>query len=178
MGFYIHSCRKMKYKVDFHPQYILDPESYAWDLMDDDFKRRLDERPYVSLSSEKRESIDGLKREDSLTEDQKVNNMIDVEDAEAAKDAEREVSSEDSSTSLEDISVFDRDMPGIVHRGDLHSSLLDHIKIRVRGEIAETSDLVSWEPSSIDDQNSIKRVIAELVAVVGVACAEEMVVFF
>ena len=73
MGFYIHSCKKMKYKVDYYPQYILDPESYTWDLLDDDIKRRLDVRKYVSLSREKRENIeaptanDGVSIEDQLT---------------------------------------------------------------------------------------------------------------
>lgn len=57
MGFYIHSCPKMRYKADYHPQYLLDPETYAWDALDDDLRRRLDVRPYVSLSAERRAGI-------------------------------------------------------------------------------------------------------------------------
>ena len=53
MGFYIHSCLKMRYKADYHPQYILDPKSYGWDLLDDDLKLRMGARHYVSLSSER-----------------------------------------------------------------------------------------------------------------------------
>ena len=30
MGFYIHSCPKMKYKSKFSPSYLLCPKSYAW----------------------------------------------------------------------------------------------------------------------------------------------------
>ena len=30
MGFYIHSCAKMRYKGEYRPSYILDPESYEW----------------------------------------------------------------------------------------------------------------------------------------------------
>ncbi|XP_006460008.1 hypothetical protein AGABI2DRAFT_202585 [Agaricus bisporus var. bisporus H97] len=30
MGFYIQSCQKMRYKGDYHPSYLLDPESYDW----------------------------------------------------------------------------------------------------------------------------------------------------
>lgn len=30
MGFYIHSCPKMKYKGEYEPSYLLDPESYTW----------------------------------------------------------------------------------------------------------------------------------------------------
>jgi len=57
MGFYIHSCVKMRYKADYHPQYLLDPETYAWDLLDDDLQSRLDVREYVCLSAERRDGI-------------------------------------------------------------------------------------------------------------------------
>ncbi|KIJ70210.1 hypothetical protein HYDPIDRAFT_104888 [Hydnomerulius pinastri MD-312] len=30
MGFYIHSCPKMKYKGDYSPSYLADPEDYTW----------------------------------------------------------------------------------------------------------------------------------------------------
>ncbi|KAJ7179174.1 arginine-tRNA-protein transferase [Mycena filopes] len=30
MGYYIHSCPKMKYKGDYHPSYLADPETYVW----------------------------------------------------------------------------------------------------------------------------------------------------
>jgi arginine-tRNA-protein transferase len=51
-GFYIHSCAKMRYKGDYTPQYMLDPSSYNWDLLDDEMKKRLDNRKFVSLSLE------------------------------------------------------------------------------------------------------------------------------
>lgn len=30
MGFYIHSCPKMRYKGDYSPSYLADPETYEW----------------------------------------------------------------------------------------------------------------------------------------------------
>ncbi|OSD04358.1 hypothetical protein PYCCODRAFT_1364194 [Trametes coccinea BRFM310] len=30
MGFYIHSCPKMRYKGDYGPSYLADPEEYSW----------------------------------------------------------------------------------------------------------------------------------------------------
>ncbi|GBE79744.1 Arginyl-tRNA--protein transferase 1 [Sparassis crispa] len=30
MGFYIHSCPKMRYKGDYSPSYLADPEDYTW----------------------------------------------------------------------------------------------------------------------------------------------------
>ena len=51
-GFYIHSCIKMRYKGDYTPQYMLDPGSYNWDPLDDEMKKRLDSKKFVSLSLE------------------------------------------------------------------------------------------------------------------------------
>lgn len=65
MGFYIHGCTKMKYKADYHPQYILDPEKYTWDLLDEDLKLRMDARRYVSLSSEKARGIPAPTKEEA-----------------------------------------------------------------------------------------------------------------
>jgi len=30
MGYYIHTCQKMRYKGDYTPSYLLDPEAYTW----------------------------------------------------------------------------------------------------------------------------------------------------
>ena len=51
-GFYIHNCIKMRYKGDYSPQYILDPVSYNWDSLDEEMKKRLDSRKFVSLTLE------------------------------------------------------------------------------------------------------------------------------
>lgn len=54
MGYYIHSCIKMRYKGEFKPQYLLDPESYDWNILDDEVKQKLDAQKYVSLSRDRR----------------------------------------------------------------------------------------------------------------------------
>lgn len=53
MGFYIHSCIKMRYKNQYQPSYLLDPETYTWDPLDADYLSRLSARKYVSLSQER-----------------------------------------------------------------------------------------------------------------------------
>ena len=30
LGFYIHSCQKMRYKGEYAPSYLADPEDYTW----------------------------------------------------------------------------------------------------------------------------------------------------
>lgn len=53
MGFYIHNCMKMRYKGDYKPQYVLDPESYEWDPLDETLRGLLDQKKYVSLSRQR-----------------------------------------------------------------------------------------------------------------------------
>ena len=44
MGFYIHSCQKMRYKAEFRPQHILDLETMRWRPLDDpEISRTLDD---------------------------------------------------------------------------------------------------------------------------------------
>jgi arginine-tRNA-protein transferase len=50
MGYYIHSCAKMKYKNDYRPQYFLDVENWDWDPMDGAALALLDRNHYVSMS--------------------------------------------------------------------------------------------------------------------------------
>ncbi|XP_063707733.1 arginyl-tRNA--protein transferase 1-like isoform X2 [Culicoides brevitarsis] len=46
MGFYIHSCPKMRYKGKLYPSYLLCPETYTWHLLDDAIRKRLDVEKY------------------------------------------------------------------------------------------------------------------------------------
>ena len=48
MGYYIHNCVKMRYKGDYKPQMVLDPETYEWLSLDGEFRDALDQRKYVS----------------------------------------------------------------------------------------------------------------------------------
>jgi arginine-tRNA-protein transferase len=174
MGFYIHNCKKMRYKVEYHPQYVLDPETFSWDLLDEDFKRRLDARKYVSLSKERRENIDVPKAVRGTDIEDNAAETMDMD----MDHPEVECSDEDSPVPVESASLFSRNMPGILPPSELPPSLLDHIKLRTRGQIFETSDLVTWETSSVEDTNSIKGAIAELAAAVGTDCAKDMTVSF
>lgn len=54
MGFYIHSCAKMRYKGEYRPQYVLDPESLEWDPLEGELRSLLDKKRYVSLARERR----------------------------------------------------------------------------------------------------------------------------
>jgi len=49
MGFYIHSCPKMRYKGNYYPSYLLCPEEYTWHLLDDKIRDKLTNRKYSRL---------------------------------------------------------------------------------------------------------------------------------
>jgi arginyl-tRNA---protein transferase len=175
MGFYIHACRKMRYKGDFHPQYIQDPESYTWDLLDNDIRRRLDARKYVSLSRERKEGILTPDAASEQVQDEQTN--MEIEQSSIDYDSDEY---EDDETLNENVPLTERNMPGIPSRAELLSSgLLDHVRLRIGTNcIVETSDLIAWEGNNIDDPQSIKGTIADLVAAVGLECAQGMIVTF
>ena len=53
MGYYIHSCVKMRYKGDYKPQYVLDPETYEWNPLEGEVRELMAQQKYVSLSRER-----------------------------------------------------------------------------------------------------------------------------
>lgn len=50
MGFYIPSCTKMRYKGDYSPSYLLDPEQYSWHPLQPSISM-LDKYRYVSFAN-------------------------------------------------------------------------------------------------------------------------------
>jgi arginyl-tRNA---protein transferase len=171
-GFYIHNCVKMRYKGDYSPQFILDPESYEWDPLNDGLKKMLDVKRYLSLSRERSEGRSA--DPESSIEPSEV--AIDID---PSLDDEGEFDDDDSPVPNPDLPLFARAMPGILSRDQLLSDIdLDHIKLRVRDAEAETCDLVNWDTSDMDNSDSIKGIIAELVAAVGPEIGRKMIVSF
>ncbi|PGH03885.1 hypothetical protein AJ79_07243 [Helicocarpus griseus UAMH5409] len=160
MGFYIHSCQKMRYKANFQPQYILDPETLAWDPFND-YKPKLDRHSYVSLSRDRRIE-NGL---ETPTPPNQTNN------------------NSSSNTPLplteneEEMSLFDVHMPGVLTLQELQEQVdLDHWKLLAHGVLVEMTDLVPWDNSDIKNPQSIKGIVAELAAVLGPKVVENSAV--
>lgn len=68
MGFYIHSCPKMRYKGKLNPSYLLCPETYTWHLLDESIRNRLDINKYqrFCLDAETKDA-DALQNNDFLS---------------------------------------------------------------------------------------------------------------
>lgn len=179
-GFYIHSCVKMRYKGDYAPQYILDPDTYAWDLLNDDVKKRLEDKRFVSLS---RDTAEGkTKSSESAEKPSEPASLAEATDIAEVKDnidTENEESDEEQQDSNPSTAIWERSMPGLLTKAQLETEIdLDQIQLQLHGEIYETSMLVGWDSGSLEDPGSIKGVVAELVAAVGVDIGKEMVLSF
>ncbi|KAJ5125558.1 hypothetical protein N7448_004877 [Penicillium atrosanguineum] len=158
MGYYIHSCVKMRYKGDFRPQYILDPETNEWDPLAGELTEKLNKRSYVSLSRDRSRSTNA---EDS-TSSQPI----------------------DSDINEEELSLFDLHMPGVLTMDEVEALDLDHWHLLYHGTFVNMSvtppshlslshladsiqDLVGWEDMPMNNPQSLKGIIAELAAVLG-----------
>ncbi|OKL60816.1 hypothetical protein UA08_03187 [Talaromyces atroroseus] len=147
MGYYIHSCQKMRYKAFYRPQYILDkdPESGTWDPLDGELTQKLDKQKYVSLSRDRaRENLDN--------EDDELPELVDEES----------------------LSLFTIQMPGVLSAEEVQAKIdLDHWLLVAYGTFIHMEDLVGWEDANIMDPQSVKGIVGELVAVLGVEVAEK-----
>lgn len=52
MGYYIHSCPKMRYKGKLQPSYLLCPEVYTWHELTDDVRRKLNDSKYSRINTD------------------------------------------------------------------------------------------------------------------------------
>ncbi|XP_037824613.1 arginyl-tRNA--protein transferase 1-like isoform X2 [Lucilia sericata] len=52
MGFYIHSCPKMRYKGRLSSSYLLCPETYTWHLLTDEIRSKLDANKYQRFNND------------------------------------------------------------------------------------------------------------------------------
>jgi arginine-tRNA-protein transferase len=181
MGYYIHSCLKMRYKGTYKPQHVLDFESFEWSPLDENMSRLMDKRKWVSMSRERRRKEGGT-----------------------AEPAETQPSDEDSdptattatddSTSLyptpkfpipaeaanSHLSLLELGMPGTLSLQQLEESVdLDDVRISLgKGGIHRTVDIVTWDDGTELDSGSVKGVIAEFAACVGPELVKGIVVDF
>lgn len=184
----------MRYKAEYAPQYILDPETFSWDVLTDEVRGRLDvlgAGRYLSLSQERITSA--MMKEEvgdatTITLSNREMQAYEVADttptpssASKAKSDPDDSSDDDEALSDPEIPLYKRNIPGIMTVSQVESEVdLDHIRLRLRGMEAETGMLVGWDEGSLDDVpvTGIKSKIAELVAAVGPVLAAEMVVSF
>lgn len=179
-GYYIHSCPKMRYKIDYHPQYVLDPEALTWDLLDDEALAIFDKKHYVSLSEERQgraggnPSDSGIDKENIDKKDVGEGNdeATDTEmdsPGDDKEDKDKDEDEDEEEEEIDDISLFQSDMPGIKSITEIEDIDLDHIQVVSDNTNKHfyTGEANIWDLSSIRDIGSLKSRIAELAAAIG-----------
>lgn len=172
-GYYIHSCPKMRYKIDYSPQFVLDPETLEWDLLDKEALAILDKQPYMSLSQERAKSAEQEEQpcvEDDQSADEPVHN---------GTDGHHTPEQEPECCADEDTSVFASTMPCIPSIAELDAADLDNIRVLSdqTTDFFMTGETVMWS-ESIHAFGSLKSKIAELVACLGLDMAPQIVLDF
>ncbi|KAI1573408.1 arginyl-tRNA:protein arginylyltransferase [Pyrenophora tritici-repentis] len=170
MGYYIHSCMKMKYKGDYKTQHVLDPETYEWHSLDDELRGLLDKKPYVSMARERRRKLEKALSKDEGAEDH-------VEEKDDYSDYPLPTAAEAGNAVAKGMSLFELKVPGLMTAEEIEENLdLATMPIRVGSRMAEAQDLVSWEGSDLRNPKSIQGIIGEMVACMGPEVAWQVVV--
>ncbi|KAL4727692.1 Arginyl-tRNA--protein transferase 1 [Fusarium chlamydosporum] len=159
-GFYIHSCPKMRYKIDYSPQFVLDPDSLTWDPLDREMLDLLDKKPFVSLSFEKKQTFEGDHLNSSVPSEE-----VKASDSPETKGSDSSASSDEGDSDW----LFTSGMPGIPPIASATTWDMDHIALKIApgGPLYETSDLVSWDERGVKEHPGLKAAVAELVAATG-----------
>ena len=150
-GFYIHSCPKMRYKIDYAPVYMLDPSSLQWDTITPSLLELLDRRPFVSLSLQ---SHSGSMGDDGPP-------------TESGQDARLFLETQAAKTDHEPETVFSVGMVGVTSASVMASVDLGDVALRVSRKSAahRVSEMRGWANS--DMLSWPKIVITELIAAIG-----------
>lgn len=150
-GFYIHTCPKMRYKIDFKPQFVLDPETYVWKSLSTDVLELFDEKGYLHLSAPSSPAL--------AAQEAKEGGEMSVDNGPSAASNDAD---DDDETPL-----FKSNMPGLPSVELMRRAPLDIIPVRVNAGIISAGDLFDWKHEEVDDPRCAKGMIAALVAAVG-----------
>ncbi|KAL5488046.1 ATE1 [Sanghuangporus weigelae] len=77
LGFYVHSCQKMRYKGDYSPSFLLDPEEYTWYPLKDCIPL-LNENRYACFSHPEHSLKGNAIPEESIPEDLSEEDMSQI----------------------------------------------------------------------------------------------------
>ena len=180
-GYYVHNCAKMRYKIEYRPQYVLDPESLEWFLLDREALGLFDKGGYVCFSrgvggeadghssnGEAAASVSAAARQDDSSPNQ----------ASSSQNDDEELS--DSDSEEEDKFLLTSSMPGIPTLEEMRHVDMDHLVLRsdFSNNLIPASHLAIWDVEDVGQFGTLKSRIAELVAAVGPDLVGEMCVDF
>ncbi|CAK7217411.1 Arginyl-tRNA--protein transferase 1 [Sporothrix bragantina] len=207
-GYYIHGCPKMRYKLDFLPQYVLDPELVAsWDLLDKKALETFDKQAYVSFSHERvmayKRQMDDLRakgtphkydifamgealsfhsgsRTTASTTTSGGNVSMDGGSEQQTAGQTGATANDEDSDEDGNLPLFTSNMPGLPTMNDIENYWLDELPIFTshQPEMFPIKHLVAWGEGSYIDNESFKNKVAELVAMLGSDLRDRLCVDF
>lgn len=177
MGYYIHSCQKMRYKGDYQPQYFLDLDTLGWERLDDQATKLMEGGKYVSMSRVR--VLNGIQHDAGPTASTNDVGGMDTPMTDLAEengDVETDSSSQLPQSAIEveasGRSILECGMPGVLTPDEVEQQVdLDDVNIKIPSgastTITKTWNLVSWDDGSTTDSSTLKGIIAELAGCVG-----------
>ncbi|MCJ1274838.1 Arginyl-tRNA--protein transferase 1 [Puttea exsequens] len=182
MGYYIHSCIKMRYKNDFRPQFLLDPVTNNWDPLNSDMLQRLSARKWLSMSIERSLGVLPDSLSTFLQSDAVVSSDFSRELAIGPRGFQyffEYINGPNESDSIErPESAFDAGMPGAMAIEELeHQVDLGRWKLKIGNMIVPVEALEIWDDGDIVP-GTLKGVIAELAACIGPDLVRETILKF
>ncbi|CAF9927096.1 MAG: Arginyl-tRNA--protein transferase 1 [Heterodermia speciosa] len=186
-GYYIHSCTKMRYKATYHPQYLLDPETYTWDALNPDLLARLNLRKYVSLSRERRLNIPAEPLPTPDIAEYSVNDPPPPQENERSGDSSwlfsDYVDAQQGLASnpflVNPRSIFEAKTAGAMTVEEVERDIsLGEWRVNFQDMEVQLQDLVGWDESEMWDSHSWKGMAAQLAALLGPELVRETIITF
>ncbi|KAI1330544.1 arginine-tRNA-protein transferase [Xylariaceae sp. FL0255] len=164
-GFYIHTCPKMRYKIDYMPQELLNPDGMVWVDLSEELLAKFDSRGYLDFSKE------DSKNTDTTTRQEEADNAFDIEYCKEDEGGSLETDGDDEDEDKDDddgeLSLLKSNMPGLPSAEKLASFDYNSIPVQLSMGQCSAGDLFDWGNEDIMTDNGPKSQIAQLVAVVG-----------
>lgn len=175
MGYFIWTCKKMRYKGDYQPQTVLDYDTLEWDVMDDEMRSLMDKRKWVSMSRE-RAIQQSLQQQQSLVSTSPPE-ALPTESALAAQ-VYSTLHPTPLAATTSGLSLLSLRMPGVLSPEVLLRDVaLDEMKVTLgKATVHEMQDIVAWTHGDVLDTTSIRGIMAELAGCIGARLAGEIVV--
>ncbi|KAI0878477.1 arginine-tRNA-protein transferase [Hypoxylon argillaceum] len=154
-GYYIHSCPKMRYKMEYSPKQILDPDNLQWVEVSKEILAKFDSRGYLDLSSNGNDQVTDSKQSQ--------------EDISMADGGKRDNEERGRGSNAEYISLLDSDMPGLPPMDEIMSYDYDNIPVRLKAGIFPAVDVFQWQAEDEDISHGAgpKGQLAQMAAAVG-----------
>ncbi|KAI0025663.1 arginine-tRNA-protein transferase [Xylariomycetidae sp. FL0641] len=164
-GFYINTCPKMKYKIDFSPQQILNPNNMQWEDLTDTLLAKFDGQGYLDFSKPDGFSFKDQPQPRSATPTGKNTPANDAAADEEAKKGESEEEESDEEEGEE--SVLTSSMPGIMSMEEIQSFNFDQVMVRLNNGYFRAGELFEWQDDDLTNERSPKYMVAEMVSTFG-----------